>query len=188
MNKAFKILLSVCGVAVLLIVLAWVAVYFVAGINCLAIHNTYTKAEIIESARLYHSNEAFLIKKSSFDELGKGRFPKYKIYNQDGQRLDIYECYESLPELAHVIKLLNQSVLRPIETFSNEVGKLRDVDSGSISADKIFIPRKYNMIFYYKNAMNRLQQKRLENIVNHNLGGFSDSLHVIFVNVDRVDF
>ncbi len=157
------------------------------GISYFAIAKTYTKSEIEEIAKTYKSSEVFLIRPKYFIQYGKGHFPKYKIYNPSGLQINVYACYESLPTLPVFIKKKSNDILVN-QTFENELLKSRNLNSDSINAQSTFTQGKYNMIFYYKNAMDRIQKKQLHNVLIGNLGDFKDSLNVIFINVDRVNF
>lgn len=185
MKKPLKIFISFIGVVVLLIVIAPFAFYYLTGVNYFAIAKTYNKSEIKENAKVYSTEQPLLIKKEFFEEYGKGHFPKYKIYNQDKARVNTYACYESLPELPEIIKKDRSRIIEG-DAFETEIAKARLINGTPLA--NIFVPNKYNMIFYYKNAMNRIQQKQLNNILTGNLGDFKDSLHVIYVNVDLTDF
>lgn len=186
MRKPIKIVTSILIIALSLVCLALGGMYYIVGVNYFTLGKTFNKSEIAESAKTYTGRGIFLIKPAFLKEYGQGHFPKYKIYNPQGIRLNTYACYESLPNLPDFIKKDEYHLLQT-EKFETEIQKVRELNSNVLKID-VFKSGKYNMIFYYKNAMDRIQKRQLNNILTNNLGDFKDSLNVIFVNVDKVDF
>lgn len=186
-TKTYRILL-ILGIAIVILLFSFLLFFqFVVGINYFKLDKTYNYEEISELAIEYSNNNALLIKKNHFSEYGSGRFPKYRIYNKNGIMLNVYACYESLPIIDKIIRLRRDSIVDS-ELFLNEIEKIREINDDTLWKKSVFDDTKFNMIFYYKNAMKRVQKKQLYNLLNHNLGNFNDSINLIFVNVDKVNF
>jgi hypothetical protein len=170
-----------------LILIVYLCLYFFVGIDYLILNKVFSKEDLIVSSADFKAKTPLLIQEEYIEEYGKGRFPKYKIYNTEGIRLDIYECYESLYDLPKVIQANSTNVIKE-DTLANEISKIRSVDGSDEFRSSALVKGKYSLLFYYKIGMNRLQIKRLENVINHRLGIFSDSLNLVIVNVDKVSF
>jgi hypothetical protein len=170
------------------IVFLYLFIYYIIGFDYLTLNKVYSYDEIHKLAEKYSANQIFLIKREYLHEYEKGRFPKYKIYNTNGIMLNIYPCYESLPIIDSIIKKKQNDTI-PDEIINIELNKIREIDGDLDWQKEILNSNKYNMIFYYKNAMDRIQRKQLNKMYkNIFYNNFKDSINLIFVNVDKVDF
>ncbi|MCO5281593.1 MAG: hypothetical protein M9931_11160 [Chitinophagales bacterium] len=173
--KIFVIILVVICVLLL-------AAYYYIGINFFTIDKRYNKKEIKEYAAKYSTSKVWFIKKEFFSEYGSGHFPKYKIFNEKGMQLSIHPCYETFEDILNIIKIRIDSTTHL--NFTDEYSKLKEIDNREVTAKEVFDSSKYNIIYYYKNAMEIIQLRGISNIPD----SAKDSLNFIFVNVDRVDF
>lgn len=180
LNSILKIALRVLIALTALLIVIMLLVYYFLGINLFTVGKQYSANEINKYAQKYDSKGIWLIKKDFFATYGNGRFPKYKVFNKNGFQIDVYPCYEAIPDLLKITNKNSDSLTGL--NFKDEWLKIRGINNGSIQADKIFDSSKYNVIFYYKNSMDLIQSRTLAKVYH------KDSFNFIFVNVDKVNF
>lgn len=190
-KKIFKILLITTTIIILIIFGFRLYVKYKVGIDFSKFGKPISISSIIKYNNQLSPNDSifYLIKQKYYHELGKGDFPKVKLF-KNKKELIINNCYEDLPFIVdkydEIIKKANNNNF-PFaikqNSLQDELKKITTLDGRDVRFND---PDRYayTLIYYYGLWSKKLNERKLLPLIKKYEK--ADSIKLFIVNCDTI--
>ena len=187
LNKFILVIVVLLLVIFAIVIMKHLFYAHVLGINLLKYGKPVSINELVEYNKSLGSKKDifYRIKPEYYNEIGKGTFPKVKLYKEN-KELDVGDCYGDLPYIIEKYSNVHDSIIlkKDMTPIQDELKKIITIDGEKV---KFTNPEKYKytLIYYYALWSHGMNKKKLKPLIERY--SKTDSIKLFIVNCDTIN-